>query len=50
MQLKLESRRKLKGSKSPANIDGIYNSKSNHTAEEISTKIPFCAEVNIQLD
>lgn len=41
MQLSLESRGKLRESNSP-----IYNSKSNHTAEEIRTEIPvsFCAD------
>lgn len=35
MQLTLESRRELKELNSPAIINGIHNSKPNHTAEEI---------------
>lgn len=46
MQLTPKSRRKLNESNSPANINGIYNSKCNHTTEEIRTKITVssCAE------
>jgi len=40
VQLTLESRRKFKESNSPANINGIHNSKSNHTAEEVGAKTP----------
>lgn len=53
MQLTLERRRTFRESNSPANINGIYKSKSNHTAEEIRADIPLssCAtEVKILLD
>lgn len=42
MQLTPKSRRKFNESNSPANINGIYNSKCNHTTEEIT--VSCCAE------